>query len=61
LSIENGFETGSIILEHIQRGDEFTLKTCTYIGSRSDNRNDNGSEYKEEPAVDDYMNKMAIL
>ncbi len=52
---------GSIILEHILNGKQLDIHTATYIGSKSDNRNDGGSEYKEEPMVDDYMAKLTML
>lgn len=60
--MEDGpFSQGSIILEHILNNKQFDIHMATYIGSRTDNRNDVGSEYKEEPIVDDYMAKLSML
>lgn len=61
ISQDGVFSQGSIILEHILNGKQLDIQAHTYIGSKSDNKNDGGSEYKEEPIADDYVAKMAML
>lgn len=52
---------GSIIMKQIMSGDAPRLVAKTYIGSKTDNYGDRGSEYKQEVTVDDYMAKAAML
>ena len=52
---------GSIIQKAILSGEKPILKCMTYIGFKTDNRGDQGSEYTEEATVDDYMAKAAML
>lgn len=60
--MQNGaYSEGSIILEMINANKDFHIGSFTYIGSKTDNKNDNGSEYKEETSPDDYMAKLAML
>lgn len=61
VSGEGPLAQGSIILEHILNNKPLDIHTATYIGSRTDNKNDGGTEYKEEPIVDDYMAKLTML
>lgn len=53
----NGIPSGSIIL----RNKNNKLRVFTYLGLKTDNRNDNGTEYKLESQIDDYITKMAML
>ena len=53
----NGIPSGSIIL----RNNNNKLRAFTYLGLKTDNRNDNGTEYKLESQIDDYITKMAML
>lgn len=53
----NGIPSGSIIL----RNKNNKLRAFTYLGLKTDNRNDNGTEYKLESQIDDYITKMAML
>ena len=55
----SGFDSGSIILKSINNG-KCNISTHTYIGSKTDNRGDGGTEYKQEPIADDYMAKMSM-
>lgn len=55
----SGFDSGSIILKNINNG-KCNISTHIYVGSKTDNRGDGGTEYKQEPMVDDYMAKMAM-
>lgn len=57
----NGFDSGSIILKMIRNKQQFNINTHIYIGSKTDNKGDGGTEYKQEPIVDDYMAKMAMI
>lgn len=55
----SGFDSGSIILKSINNG-KCNISTHTYIGSKTDNRGDGGTEYKQEPIADDYMAKLSM-
>ena len=56
-----GVPQGSIILKAIaQRKDQF-IQAHTYIGFKTDNRGDQGSEYTDEATVEDYIAKMTML
>ena len=37
------------------------LQLHTFVGMKTDNRGDTGTEYTDEATVDDYMSKMAML
>lgn len=53
---------GSIILKGIIHKDpNMKIQAHTYIGFKTDNRGDTGSEYTEEATVDDYMAKYTML
>jgi hypothetical protein len=53
---------GSILLKGILRNDpNQVLVGHTYIGFKTDNKGDTGSEYTEEATVDDYMAKLSML
>jgi hypothetical protein len=52
---------GSLIAKEIANGSPVDLRLFTFIGSKSDNKGDNGSSYLEEATVDDYMAKLAML
>ena len=55
----SGFDSGSIILKNINNG-KCNISTHIYVGSKTDNKGDGGTEYKQEPIVDDYMAKIAM-
>lgn len=55
----SGFDSGSIILKNINNG-KCNISTHIYVGSKTDNKGDGGTEYKQEPIADDYMAKMAM-
>lgn len=57
----NGIPQGSIILKAIAQKKEQFIQAHTYIGFKTDNRGDNGSEYTEEATVEDYIAKMTML
>lgn len=61
LTEEGGFYRGSIILQNIMSGKNQKLQLFTYLGLKTDNKGDTGTEYKKEPIVDDYITKMAML
>ena len=53
---------GSIILKGIIHKDpNMKIQAHTYIGFKTDNRGDTGSEYIEEATVDDYIAKYTML
>ena len=56
---------GSIIAKAIlssrSSGNPFAMKAHTYIGFKTDNRGDTGTEYLDEATVDDYMAKLTML
>lgn len=60
LDTSDGFSSGSIIMKMINDNVPFNINTHIYVGSKTDNRGDGGTEYKNEPLVDDYMAKMAM-
>ena len=55
----SGFDSGSIILKNINNG-KCNISTHIYVGSKTDNKGDGGTEYKQEPIVDDYMATIAM-
>lgn len=57
----NGFPMGSIILSQLLNNQKNALRVYTYLGLKTDNRGDNGTEYKAESEIDDYVTKMAML
>ena len=61
LDTSDGFSSGSIIMKMINDNVPFNINTHIYVGSKTDNRGDGGTEYKNEPIVDDYMAKMAMI
>lgn len=52
---------GSIILKAIKQRKTQYLQAHTYIGFKTDNRGDTGSEYTEEATIEDYIAKMTML
>ncbi len=42
-------------------GGKNALRVYTYLGLKTDNKNDTGTEYKKESQIDDYVTKMAML
>lgn len=60
LDTSDGFSSGSIIMKMINDNVPFNINTHIYVGSKTDNRGDGGTEYKNEPLVDDYTAKMAM-
>lgn len=52
---------GSIILKAIRSRKPQHIEAHTYIGFKTDNRGDNGSEYTEEATIEDYIAKMTML
>lgn len=62
LDMSGGFFSGSIILKKLlDKKSSFNINTHIYVGSKTDNRGDGGTEYKKEPIVDDYTAKMAMI
>ena len=57
----NGFPMGSIILSQLLNNQKNALRVYTYLGLKTDNKGDNGTEYKAESEIDDYVTKMAML
>ena len=61
----NGVQIGSIIAKAIasarSAGNPIAMKAHTYIGFKTDNRGDMGTEYLDEATVDDYMAKLTML
>jgi hypothetical protein len=55
------FPIGSIILKAIKQRKDQHLTAHTYIGFKTDNRGDEGSEYTEEATIEDYMAKLTML
>lgn len=58
----NGVPIGSIIMRDML--DEKTplhITSSIYIGSKTDHKNDGGTEYKDTPMTDDYIAKMTML
>lgn len=61
LDMSGDFFSGSIILKKLlDKRSSFNITTHIYVGSKTDNRGDGGTEYKNEPIVDDYTAKMAM-
>jgi hypothetical protein len=56
-----GMPMGSIILKAIANRKAMHINTYTYIGFKTDNRGDQGSEYTDEATVEDYMAKLSML
>lgn len=52
---------GSIILKAIKQRKAQHIEAHTYIGFKTDNRGDSGSEYTEEATIEDYIAKMTML
>ena len=61
VTVENGVTKGSIILQKLMSGGKNALRIYTYLGLKTDNKNDTGTEYKKESQIDDYITKMAML
>ena len=58
----DGFPKGSILLKQIlDKNNKPHFNLYTYIGFKTDNRGDSGVEYSEQPTIDDYVAKMAML
>ena len=60
ISNMGGFPSGSIILKALKEG-KLHINAATYLGFKTDNRGDQGSEYTEEATVEDYIAKMSML
>lgn len=56
-----GLPIGSIILKAIQNRQAFNINGYTYIGFKTDNKGDQGSEYTEEATAEDYIAKLTML
>jgi len=56
-----GLPIGSIIMKAISERKPIKMEGFTYIGFKTDNRGDQGSEYTEESTVEDYIAKMTML
>lgn len=52
---------GSIIMKAIMSGSGPNIQAHTYIGFKTDNYGDNGSEYQESSEIEDYMAKYTML
>ena len=52
---------GSIILKAIKNRDASKITAHTYIGLKTDNFGDMGSEYTDEAEIDDYISKLTML
>lgn len=61
VTVENGMPKGSIILSQLLNNKSNALRVFTYLGLKTDHRGDNGTEYKNESEIDDYVTKMAML
>lgn len=60
--IDGPIRTGSIILKAIKNKENIGKITAhTYIGMKTDNFGDNGSEYTESAEIDDYIAKLTML
>ena len=58
----NGLKCGSIVLKELMKNNSnLHLRLHTYIGMKTDNRGDAGTEYTDTATVDDYMAKMTML
>ena len=58
---EMGLPMGSIILKAIANREALNINTYTYIGFKTDNKGDQGSEYTDESTVEDYIAKLTML
>ncbi len=61
---EAGQLVGSFILKNAYMDGaekKFSIKLHTYLGFRTDNRNDFGVKYNEAPEVEDYIGKLSLL
>lgn len=58
---ELGAPIGSIIMKAIANKKPLDMNTYTYIGFKTDNKGDQGSEYTDESTIEDYMAKMTML
>ena len=56
-----GIPIGSIILKAIQERKALNIKGYTYIGFKTDNKGDQGSEYTEASTAEDYIAKLTML
>ena len=56
-----GLPIGSIILKAIKNRQPLNIKGYTYIGFKTDNKGDQGSEYTEESTAEDYIAKLTML
>ena len=52
---------GSIIIKAVRGREKSNIQAHTYIGFKTDNYGDGGSEYKESAEIEDYMAKFAML
>lgn len=58
----NDIKSGSIVLKELMKNNSnLHLQLHTFIGMKTDNRGDTGTEYTDEATVDDFMSKMAML
>lgn len=58
---EMGLPMGSIILKALANREVVNINTYTYIGFKTDNKQDQGSEYTDEATVEDYIAKLTML
>ena len=58
---EMGLPMGSIILKALANREAININTYTYIGFKTDNKGDQGSEYTDESTVEDYIAKLTML
>jgi len=58
---EMNLPMGSIILKAIANKKKIKINTYTYIGFKTDNKQDQGSEYTDESTVEDYIAKLTML
>jgi hypothetical protein len=58
---EMGLPMGSIILKALANREAVNINTYTYIGFKTDNKGDQGSEYTDESTVEDYIAKLTML
>lgn len=58
----NGIPIGSIMLKAATNKDvDVTFQLHTNLGFRTDNKNDFGVKYSEQPEVEDYISKLTLL
>lgn len=58
---EAGMPIGSIILRAIQERKPLHIEGFTYIGFKTDNKGDQGSEYTDTATIEDYIAKLSML